>query len=173
MDKSVLIMDRIRKVKARGQYLPTFRDQFLRNQSFFFLAGLKRKFASSLPVYCMKTKVHEQLQQMQTMHPRVCRREFFVSKTINRTRDNHLKELSFLSNLSLFVVNSFPKNSRAFYVNSFTLKNLNKLNTHRKTRLKNTNTTFDFKDLWYNSRPEINLLFRFITVDEHWPVNNY
>ena len=148
MDKSVLIMDRIRKVKARGQYLPTFRDQFLRNQSFFFLEGLKRKFASSLPVYCMKTKVNEQLQQMQTMHPRVCRREFFVSKTINRTRDNYLKELSFLSNLSLFVVNSFPKNSRAFYVNSSTLKNLNKLNTHRKTRLKNTTTTFDF-----NRRP--------------------
>ena len=110
---------------------------------------------------------------MQWMHPRVCRREFFVSKTINRTRDNYLKESSFLSNLSLFVVNSFPKNSRAFYVNSSTLKNLNKLNTHRKTRLKNTNTTFDFKDLWYNSRPEINLLFRFITVDEYWPVNNY
>ena len=110
---------------------------------------------------------------MQWMHPRVCRREFFVSKTINRTRDNYLKELSFLSNLSLFVVNSFPKNNRAFYVNSSTLKNLNKLNTHRKTRLKNTNTTFDFKDLWYNSRPEINLLFRFITVDEYWPVNNY
>ena len=110
---------------------------------------------------------------MQWMHPRVCWREFFVSKTINRTRDNYLKELSFLSNLSLFVVNSFPKNSRAFYVNSSTLKNLNKLNTHRKTRLKNTNTTFDFKDLWYNSRPEINLLFRFITVDEYWPVNNY
>ena len=110
---------------------------------------------------------------MQWMHPRVCWREFFVSKTINRTRDNYLKESSFLSNLSLFVVNSFPKNSRAFYVNSSTLKNLNKLNTHRKTRLKNTNTTFDFKDLWYNSRPEINLLFRFITVDEYWPVNNY
>ena len=107
------------------------------------------------------------------MHPRVCRREFFVYKTINRTRDNYLKELSFLSNLSLFVVNSLPKNSRAFYVYSSTLKNLNKLNTHRKTRLKNTNTTFDFKDLRYNSRPEINLLFRFITVDEHWPVNNY
>ena len=110
---------------------------------------------------------------MQWMHPRVCRREFFVYKTINRTRDNYLKELSFLSDLSLFVVNSFPKNSRAFYVNSSTLKNLNKLNTHRKTRLKNTNTTFDFKDLWYNSRPEINLLFRFITFDEYWPVNNY
>ena len=66
-----------------------------------------------------------------------------------------------------------PQESRAFYVNSSTLKNLNELNIHGKTWLKNTNTTFDFKDLWYNCRPEINLLFRFITVDEHWPVNNY
>ena len=166
-------MDRIRKVKARGQYLPTFRDQYLWNQSFFFSRGQKADIRFILPENCMKAKVTEQLQLMQRMHPRVCWREFFVSKTINRTRDNYLKELSFLSDLSLFVVNSFPKNSRAFYVNSSTLKNLNKLNTHRKTRLKNTNTTFDFKDLWYNSRPEINLLFRFITVDEHCPVNNY
>ena len=165
-------MDRIRKVKARGQYLPTFRDQFLRNQSFFFLAGLKRKFASSLPVYCMKTKVNEQLQQMQTMHPRVCRREFFVSKTINRTRDNHLKELSFLSNLFLVVVNSFSKNLAPF-MSIHPLSKSKRIKYLLIARLKNTKTTFDFKDLWYNSRPEINLLFRFITVDEYWPVNNY
>ena len=59
MDKSVLIMDRIRKVKARGQYLPTFRDQYLWNQSFFFSCGQKADIRFILPENCMKTKVTE------------------------------------------------------------------------------------------------------------------
>ena len=106
------------------------------------------------------------------MHPRVCRREFFVSKTINRTRDNYLKELSILSNLFLVVVNSFSKNLAPF-MSIHPLSKCKRIKYFLIARLKNTKTTFDFKDLWYNSRPEINLLFRFITVDEYWPVNNY
>ena len=105
------------------------------------------------------------------MHPSVCRREFFVSKTINRTRDNYLKELSFLSNLFLVVVNSFSKNLAPF-MSIHPLSKSKRIKYFLIARLKNTKTTFDFKDLWYNSRPEINLLFRFITVDEYWPVNN-